>query len=159
MGVGRQVHGDGGHRWVARIGKSEHGQTFAAGKAAQDGTGEDGADLAADGRRDFFVDRSRRAQEEDLLVLEIGDALQECQQVRIADEAGQQPVTGVEEERRIEDLETAACARSGTAGMQRFPICWSGDPNCEWEDMLNDLRAGLSIGLSGVPFWSCDTSG
>ncbi|GAJ21287.1 unnamed protein product, partial [marine sediment metagenome] len=44
-------------------------------------------------------------------------------------------------------------ARSGTAGMQRYPICWSGDPNCEWEDMLTDLRAGLSIGLSGVPFW------
>jgi len=50
-------------------------------------------------------------------------------------------------------------ARSGTAGMQRYPICWSGDPNCEWADMLTDLRAGLSIGLSGVPFWSCDNAG
>jgi alpha-D-xyloside xylohydrolase len=50
-------------------------------------------------------------------------------------------------------------ARSGTAGMQRYPICWSGDPNCTWEDMLADLRAGLSIGLSGVPFWSCDNGG
>ncbi len=50
-------------------------------------------------------------------------------------------------------------ARSGTAGMQRYPICWSGDPNCEWEDMLTSLRAGLSIGLSGVPFWSCDSGG
>jgi alpha-D-xyloside xylohydrolase len=50
-------------------------------------------------------------------------------------------------------------ARSGTAGMQRYPICWSGDPNCEWEDMANTLRAGLSIGLSGVPFWSCDNAG
>ena len=50
-------------------------------------------------------------------------------------------------------------ARSGTAGMQRFPICWSGDPNCDWEDMANTLRAGLSMGLSGVPFWSCDNAG
>ena len=50
-------------------------------------------------------------------------------------------------------------SRSGTAGMQRYPICWSGDPNCEWEDMLTTLRAGLSMGLSGVPFWSCDTAG
>ena len=50
-------------------------------------------------------------------------------------------------------------ARSGTAGLQRFPICWSGDPNCSWEDMLANLRAGLSIGLSGVPFWSCDNGG
>ncbi len=50
-------------------------------------------------------------------------------------------------------------ARSGTAGMQRYPICWSGDPNCEWEEMASTLRGGLSIGLSGVPFWSNDTGG
>jgi len=50
-------------------------------------------------------------------------------------------------------------ARSGYAGMQKYPICWSGDPNCEWEDFLANIRAGLSIGLSGVPFWSCDNGG
>jgi alpha-D-xyloside xylohydrolase len=50
-------------------------------------------------------------------------------------------------------------ARSGTAGMQRYPICWSGDPNCEWEEMASTLRGGLCIGLSGVPFWSNDTGG
>lgn len=50
-------------------------------------------------------------------------------------------------------------ARSGIAGMQRYPICWSGDPNCTWQDMANTLRAGLSIGLSGVPFWSYDNGG
>jgi alpha-D-xyloside xylohydrolase len=49
--------------------------------------------------------------------------------------------------------------RSGTAGMQRFPICWAGDPNCEWLDMANCMRAALSIGLSGVAFWSCDNAG
>jgi alpha-D-xyloside xylohydrolase len=50
-------------------------------------------------------------------------------------------------------------ARSGTTGLQRFPICWSGDPNSEWDDMASALRSGLSIGLSGVPFWSNDISG
>ena len=50
-------------------------------------------------------------------------------------------------------------ARSGTAGMQRFPICWSADPQCEWEEMASTLRAGLSIGLSGVPFWNSDVGG
>jgi alpha-D-xyloside xylohydrolase len=50
-------------------------------------------------------------------------------------------------------------ARSGTAGIQRYPICWSGDPICEWEEMASTLRAGLSIGLSGVPFWSNDIAG
>jgi alpha-glucosidase (family GH31 glycosyl hydrolase) len=49
--------------------------------------------------------------------------------------------------------------RSGTAGMQRFPICWAGDPNSEWPDMANCMRAALSIGLSGVAFWSCDNGG
>jgi alpha-D-xyloside xylohydrolase len=50
-------------------------------------------------------------------------------------------------------------ARSGTAGMQRYPICWSGDPECEWEEMASTLRGGLSLGLCGVPFWSNDTGG
>jgi len=50
-------------------------------------------------------------------------------------------------------------ARSGTAGIQRYPICWSGDPNCEWEEMASTLRGGLCVGLSGVPFWSNDTGG
>ncbi|MCD6385104.1 DUF4968 domain-containing protein [Candidatus Sumerlaeota bacterium] len=50
-------------------------------------------------------------------------------------------------------------ARSGTAGLQRYPICWSGDSSCTWEDMLATIRGGLSIGLSGVAFWSCDTGG
>lgn len=50
-------------------------------------------------------------------------------------------------------------ARSGTAGMQRYPICWAGDSNCTWEDMLATIRGGLSIGLSGVAFWSCDIGG
>jgi alpha-D-xyloside xylohydrolase len=50
-------------------------------------------------------------------------------------------------------------ARSGTAGIQRYPICWSGDPICEWEEMASTLRAGLSIGLSGMPFWSNDIAG
>ncbi len=50
-------------------------------------------------------------------------------------------------------------ARSGTAGMQKYPICWSGDPQCEFEEMASTLRGGLSLGLCGVPFWSNDTGG
>jgi alpha-D-xyloside xylohydrolase len=50
-------------------------------------------------------------------------------------------------------------ARSGTAGMQRYPTCWSADPQCNWEEMATTLRAGLSIGLSGVPFWNSDVGG
>jgi len=54
---------------------------------------------------------------------------------------------------------TLVWARSGCAGMQRFPVCWSGDPNSSYEGMAGTLRAGLSMALSGVPFWSHDMGG
>lgn len=50
-------------------------------------------------------------------------------------------------------------ARSGCAGMQQFPVCWSGDPRSSYEGMAATLRAGLSLGMSGVPFWSHDMGG
>lgn len=49
--------------------------------------------------------------------------------------------------------------RSGSAGMQKFPVCWSGDPRSCYEGMAGTLKGGLSIGLSGVPFWSHDMGG
>lgn len=50
-------------------------------------------------------------------------------------------------------------ARSGCAGMQKFPVCWSGDPYSSYEGMAATLRGGLSLALSGVPFWSHDMGG
>lgn len=50
-------------------------------------------------------------------------------------------------------------ARSGCAGMQRYPVCWSGDPNSSFEGMAGTLRGGLSLAMSGVPFWSHDMGG
>lgn len=50
-------------------------------------------------------------------------------------------------------------ARSGCAGMQQFPVCWSGDPRSSWACMASTLRGGLSLGISGVPFWSHDMGG
>ncbi len=47
-------------------------------------------------------------------------------------------------------------ARSGTAGNQRYPVCWSGDPAADFDSLACTIRGGLSIGLSGVPFWSND---
>lgn len=49
--------------------------------------------------------------------------------------------------------------RSGWAGSQRFPLNWAGDSHSTFEDMVCTLRAGLSYGLSGVPFWSHDIGG
>lgn len=50
-------------------------------------------------------------------------------------------------------------ARSGAAGMQKYPVCWSGDPRSCYEGMAATLRGGLSLGVSGVPFWSHDIGG
>jgi alpha-D-xyloside xylohydrolase len=49
--------------------------------------------------------------------------------------------------------------RSGWAGGQRYPVHWGGDPVCTFSAMAGTLRAALSYGLSGVPFWSHDIGG
>ncbi len=50
-------------------------------------------------------------------------------------------------------------SRSGTAGNQRYPVCWSADPASDWDSLAATIRGGLSIGFSGVPFWSSDIGG
>ncbi|HET89353.1 MAG TPA: DUF4968 domain-containing protein [Chloroflexi bacterium] len=50
-------------------------------------------------------------------------------------------------------------SRSGWAGSQRYPTCWGGDPWADFPYMVNQLRAALSMGLSGVPFYSHDIGG
>ena len=50
-------------------------------------------------------------------------------------------------------------SRAGTAGNQRYPVCWSGDPAADWDSLACTIRGGLSIGLSGVPFWASDIGG
>jgi len=49
--------------------------------------------------------------------------------------------------------------RSGWAGGQRYPVHWGGDPVTTFSAMAGTLRAALSYGLSGVPFWSHDIGG
>ncbi len=50
-------------------------------------------------------------------------------------------------------------SRSGTAGSQRYPVCWSADPAADWDSLACTIRGGLSIGMSGIPFWSSDIGG
>ena len=55
--------------------------------------------------------------------------------------------------------EAAIWARSAWAGSQRYPVHWSGDGIATWPDLPCTLRSGLSLGLSGFPFWSHDIGG
>ncbi len=50
-------------------------------------------------------------------------------------------------------------SRSGTAGSQRFPVCWSGDPASDWDSLAATVRGGLSAGMSGLALWSHDIGG
>jgi len=68
----------------------------------------------------------------------------------------QQAVADVVEQ---ETGERMIWGRSGWAGGQRFPVHWGGDPVTTFSAMAGTLRAGLSYGLSGVPFWSHDIGG
>jgi len=50
-------------------------------------------------------------------------------------------------------------ARSGAPGSQRYPIHWSGDPECTFVDLANTLRGGLASAMSGFAHWSQDIGG
>ena len=49
--------------------------------------------------------------------------------------------------------------RSSFAGIQRYPLRWSGDPVSDFPSFAQSLRGGLSYGMSGDPFWSVDLGG
>ena len=50
-------------------------------------------------------------------------------------------------------------SRAGYTGAQRMPIHWAGDQLSRFDELRAQLTAGLSAGLSGIPFWSFDIGG
>jgi len=50
--------------------------------------------------------------------------------------------------------------RSAFAGSQRYAAAtWSGDIASRWEDMKNQIPAGINFSLSGIPYWTMDIGG
>ena len=50
--------------------------------------------------------------------------------------------------------------RSAFAGQQRYAAStWSGDVASRWEDLYNQISAGLNFSLSGIPYWTNDIGG
>jgi alpha-D-xyloside xylohydrolase len=50
--------------------------------------------------------------------------------------------------------------RSGFAGSQRYAAAiWSGDIGATWQDMKNQIAAGINFSLSGLPYWTMDIGG
>ena len=47
--------------------------------------------------------------------------------------------------------------RSGWAGSQKYGgAVWSGDTQSTWEDFNHQFRAGLNMGMSGIPYECSD---
>lgn len=58
------------------------------------------------------------------------------------------------------ETEIISLSRSAWAGSQRYGIgVWSGDVDSTFEDLQVQVRAGLNIGLSGIPWWTTDIGG
>ncbi len=58
------------------------------------------------------------------------------------------------------ETEIITLGRAAFAGSQRYGAAmWSGDIHSTWEDLQQQVRAGLNIGLSGIPWWTTDIGG
>jgi len=58
------------------------------------------------------------------------------------------------------ETEIITLCRSAWAGSQRFgSAVWSGDIFSTFESLRVQVRAGLNIGLSGIPWWTTDIGG
>ena len=58
------------------------------------------------------------------------------------------------------ETEVVTLGRAGFLGSQRYGAAiWSGDIHSTWEDLRQQVRAGLNIGLSGIPWWTTDIGG
>ena len=56
--------------------------------------------------------------------------------------------------------QTVLLCRSAWAGSQRYGAAvWSGDIPATWESLRLQMRAGLSIAISGIPWWTTDIGG
>jgi alpha-D-xyloside xylohydrolase len=58
------------------------------------------------------------------------------------------------------ETEIVTLSRSGWAGSQRFSSAiWSGDITSTFESLQVQVRAGLNMAMSGIPWWTADIGG
>lgn len=70
--------------------------------------------------------------------------------------------TGVfEGERALDpDRRTFILSRSGFGGIQRNGVAvWSGDIVARWDDLADQVSAGVNLSMSGIPNWTQDIGG
>jgi alpha-D-xyloside xylohydrolase len=58
------------------------------------------------------------------------------------------------------ETEIVTLSRSAWAGSQRYgSVIWSGDIESSFESLQAQVRAGLNIAMSGIPWWTTDIGG
>ena len=58
------------------------------------------------------------------------------------------------------DTQPMSLVRSTWAGGQRYgALVWSGDTDTTWRSFREQVRAGLNMGIAGVPWWTSDIGG
>ncbi|WBO21015.1 TIM-barrel domain-containing protein [Sphingomonas abietis] len=58
------------------------------------------------------------------------------------------------------DTRSFILTRSGFAGLQRTGAAvWSGDVAARWDDLRNQISAGVNLSMSGLPNWTHDIGG
>ncbi|MFC7327197.1 TIM-barrel domain-containing protein [Marinactinospora rubrisoli] len=58
------------------------------------------------------------------------------------------------------ETEIVSLCRSAWAGSQRWGAAlWSGDIAATWESLATQVRAGLNVAMSGIPWWTTDIGG
>jgi alpha-D-xyloside xylohydrolase len=62
--------------------------------------------------------------------------------------------------RQKPDQRVFILTRSAYAGQQRYgSATWSGDIAARWEDLRNQIPAGLNFSIAGIPYWTTDIGG
>lgn len=49
--------------------------------------------------------------------------------------------------------------RSAALGMQQYAHCWSGDVECSWHTLSQQIRSALNFSLCSLPYWNSDIGG
>ncbi len=58
------------------------------------------------------------------------------------------------------EKEIMSLTRCAWAGSQKYAVlCWSGDVYSSFRTMREQLQAGLSMAMAGIPWWTCDIGG
>ena len=62
---------------------------------------------------------------------------------------------------KAEGVETPfTLTRCAWAGSQKYgPVVWSGDIHSDFKSLRNQIQAGLSMGVAGIPWWTTDIGG